>query len=52
MKTEPGLTAFFSNVQTYDMMTEQEKKIADHSWVEYAPTLTNGWATAKASLMV
>ncbi|CAN9101087.1 unnamed protein product [Alternaria alternata] len=37
MTTEPGLTAFFSNVQTYNMMTEQEKKIADHSWVEYAP---------------
>jgi len=37
MKTEPGLTAFFSNVQTYAMMTEAEKKIADHSWVEYAP---------------
>ena len=37
MKTEPGLTAFFSNVQAYDLMTETEKKIADHSWVEYAP---------------
>ena len=37
METEPGLTAFFSNVQTYEMMTEEEKKMADHSWVEYAP---------------
>ncbi|KAF7443980.1 TauD Probable taurine catabolism dioxygenase [Pyrenophora tritici-repentis] len=37
MKTEPGLTAFFSNVQTYGMMTEDERQIADHSWVEYAP---------------
>ncbi|KAH8681919.1 hypothetical protein BX600DRAFT_429821 [Xylariales sp. PMI_506] len=37
METEPGLTAFFSNVQTYDLMTEDEKKMADYSWVEYAP---------------
>lgn len=37
MPSEPGLTAFFSNVQTYDLMTEEERKLADHSWVEYAP---------------
>ncbi|KAH8657842.1 alpha-ketoglutarate dependent xanthine dioxygenase [Xylariales sp. PMI_506] len=37
MKSEPGLTAFFSNVQAYELMTEEERKIADHSWVEYAP---------------
>ncbi|KAI8963031.1 Clavaminate synthase-like protein [Daldinia sp. FL1419] len=37
MEAEPGLTAFVSNVQTYDMMAEDEKKMADHSWVEYAP---------------
>ncbi|THV75433.1 hypothetical protein D6D27_09336, partial [Aureobasidium pullulans] len=37
MDTEPGLTAFFSNVQTYDLMTAEEQAIADHSWVEYAP---------------
>ncbi|KAI2783109.1 Clavaminate synthase-like protein [Daldinia loculata] len=37
MKAEPGLTAFISNVQMYEMMTEDEKKMADHSWVEYAP---------------
>jgi xanthine dioxygenase len=37
METEPGLTAFFSNVQTYKLMTEDEKKMADNSWVEYAP---------------
>ena len=37
MPSEPGLTAFFSNVQTYDLMTEEERRIADHSWVEYAP---------------
>lgn len=37
MEVEPGLTAFFSNVQTYDLMTSEEKLLADHSWVEYAP---------------
>ena len=37
LESEPGLTAFFSNVQTYDLMTEEEKKLAEHSWVEYAP---------------
>ncbi|KAF9775611.1 hypothetical protein IL306_006272 [Fusarium sp. DS 682] len=37
IKCEPGLTAFFSNVQTYQLMTDQERKLADHSWVEYAP---------------
>ncbi|KAH7094253.1 hypothetical protein FB567DRAFT_509815 [Paraphoma chrysanthemicola] len=37
MKTEPGLTAFISNVQAYDLMTDEEKRVADHSWVEYAP---------------
>ncbi|KAI1381418.1 Clavaminate synthase-like protein [Hypoxylon crocopeplum] len=37
MKAEPGLTAFISNVQMYEMMTEDERKMADHSWVEYAP---------------
>ncbi|ERT02401.1 hypothetical protein HMPREF1624_00699 [Sporothrix schenckii ATCC 58251] len=34
---QPGLTAFFSNVQTYAMLTPEEKALADHSWVEYAP---------------
>lgn len=37
MKVEPGLTAFVSNVQTYELMTPEEQVIADHSWVEYAP---------------
>lgn len=37
MEVEPGLTAFFSNVQTYELMTPEEQLIADHSWVEYAP---------------
>jgi len=34
---EPGLTAFFSNVQAYNLMTPEEQKMADCSWVEYAP---------------
>ncbi|KAK7920175.1 dioxygenase [Apiospora marii] len=37
MESEPGLTAFFSNVQTYGLMTPEEQRMADHSWVEYAP---------------
>ncbi|XP_014556027.1 hypothetical protein COCVIDRAFT_38263 [Bipolaris victoriae FI3] len=37
LETEPGLTAFISNVQTYNMMTPEEKNLADHSWIEYAP---------------
>lgn len=37
MKSRPGLTAFFSNVQTYELMTDAEREMADHSWVEYAP---------------
>lgn len=36
-ETEPGLTAFFSNVQCYELMSGEEKKMADNSWVEYAP---------------
>lgn len=37
MESEPGLTAFFSNCQTYELMSYADKKMADHSWVEYAP---------------
>lgn len=37
MKTPIGRTAFFSSVQLYDLLTEDEKKLVDHSWVEYAP---------------
>ncbi|RDW62288.1 clavaminate synthase-like protein [Coleophoma cylindrospora] len=37
MKTKPGLTAFFSNVQLYDLLSEEEKEMAENSWVEYAP---------------
>jgi hypothetical protein len=36
MKTEPGLTAFISGVQMFDLMATEEKEVADH-WVEYAP---------------
>ncbi|CAK7264118.1 hypothetical protein SEPCBS57363_000908 [Sporothrix epigloea] len=37
MTVNPGLTAFFSSVQMYDLLTPREKAYADHSWVEYAP---------------
>lgn len=37
MEVEPGLTAFMSNVQCYELMTAGEKALADHSWAEYAP---------------
>lgn len=37
MTTKPGNTAFFSNVQLYEMLSEEEKITAENSWVEYAP---------------
>lgn len=37
MKTKPGRTAFISNVQLYDLLSEEEKEMAENSWVEYAP---------------
>lgn len=37
MKCPPGRTAFFSTSQLYSMLTEEEKRLVDHSWVEYAP---------------
>lgn len=37
MKTKPGLTAFFSCSQLYSMLSEDEQRMADHSFVEYAP---------------
>ncbi|GME48658.1 Clavaminate synthase-like protein [Neofusicoccum parvum] len=37
MASRPGLTAFLSNVQLYSMLSEEEKEMADCSWVEYAP---------------
>jgi hypothetical protein len=35
MKAKPGRTAFFSTAQLYDLLSEEEKTMADHSWVEY-----------------
>lgn len=37
MKVKPGQTAFFSTIQLYDLLTDEEKILADNSWVEYAP---------------
>lgn len=37
MKSRSGLTAFFSASQLYDMLSEDEQKMAYHNWVEYAP---------------
>lgn len=35
MKVPAGRTAFFSSYQAYDLLTEEEKNMADHSWAEY-----------------
>lgn len=35
LKTPAGRTAFFSSYQAYDLLTEEEKAMADHSWAEY-----------------
>ncbi|KAI9742918.1 MAG: hypothetical protein M1818_003647 [Claussenomyces sp. TS43310] len=37
MKAKPGQTAFYSDTQLYEMLNEEEKMLADNSWVEYAP---------------
>ncbi|KAI9731053.1 MAG: hypothetical protein M1834_005516 [Cirrosporium novae-zelandiae] len=37
MKSKPGRTAFFSNFQLYELLNDEEKKMCDNSWVEYAP---------------
>ncbi|KAJ5184734.1 hypothetical protein N7491_007397 [Penicillium cf. griseofulvum] len=37
METPPGQTAFFSTSQLYTLLTPEEQKLVDHSWVEYAP---------------
>ncbi|KAK5701645.1 hypothetical protein LTR97_004463 [Elasticomyces elasticus] len=37
MKSRPGLTAFFSTSQLYSMLSEDEQRMVDHSWVEYWP---------------
>lgn len=31
----PGRTAFVSSAQLYGLLSEEEKRMADHSWVEY-----------------
>lgn len=35
MEVDPGRTAFVSSTQLYDMLSEDEKCMADHSWFEY-----------------
>ncbi|KAK3070470.1 hypothetical protein LTR53_010426 [Teratosphaeriaceae sp. CCFEE 6253] len=37
MKSRPGMTAFYSTSQLYSMLSEEEQRMADHSWVEYWP---------------
>ncbi|KAL6230974.1 hypothetical protein BDW75DRAFT_244342 [Aspergillus navahoensis] len=37
MKAPPGHTAFFSTSQLYSLLSQEEKQLVDHSWVEYAP---------------
>ncbi|KAK4549721.1 hypothetical protein LTR36_005022 [Oleoguttula mirabilis] len=37
LKRRPGLTAFMSNSQLYGLLSEEEQRMADHSWVEYWP---------------
>jgi hypothetical protein len=37
MKAMPGQTAFVSTIQLYELLSEEEKMLADNSWVEYAP---------------
>ncbi|GME37561.1 hypothetical protein GTA08_BOTSDO09485 [Neofusicoccum parvum] len=35
LAAKPGRTAFVSTEQLYDLLSEEEKRVADHSWVEY-----------------
>lgn len=35
MEVKPGRTAFVNVEQLYDMLSDEEKKMVDHSWVEY-----------------
>ncbi|TVY93633.1 putative dioxygenase [Lachnellula willkommii] len=37
MKCKPGQTAFVSNTQLYELLSDEEKMLAENSWVEYAP---------------
>jgi len=34
-KIKPGRTGFFSTAQLYDMLSDEEKQVVDHSWCEY-----------------
>ncbi|KAF2994622.1 hypothetical protein E8E13_003550 [Curvularia kusanoi] len=35
MEVKPGRTAFVDVEQLYDMLSDEEKRMLDHSWVEY-----------------
>jgi hypothetical protein len=37
LKAKAGQTAFVSSIQLYELLSEEEKLMADNSWVEYAP---------------
>lgn len=37
MKCKPGQTAFVSTQQLYELLSEEEKMMAENSYVEYAP---------------
>ena len=37
MKCKPGQTAFVSTTQLYELLSDEEKMLAENSWVEYAP---------------
>ncbi|OJD32582.1 alpha-ketoglutarate dependent xanthine dioxygenase [Diplodia corticola] len=37
MQVKPGVTAFVSCVQMYDLLSPEERQMADNSWVEYKP---------------
>ncbi|KAJ0417986.1 hypothetical protein BJY00DRAFT_303103 [Aspergillus carlsbadensis] len=37
MKAPPGRTAFFITSQLYGLLSQEEKQLVDHSWVECAP---------------
>jgi alpha-ketoglutarate-dependent taurine dioxygenase len=37
MKAKPGQTAFVNTIQLYELLSDEEKMMADNSWVEYAP---------------
>ncbi|EKG09541.1 Taurine catabolism dioxygenase TauD/TfdA [Macrophomina phaseolina MS6] len=35
LEVSPGRTAFVSSTQLYDLLSDDEKRMADHSWFEY-----------------